>query len=165
MVQSPWRIDRFEDARKQVVWIPMQVVWESFGGIHDEDRGTYGTDATNRETYTVLPESVKVGSGFKDDRFNVKFKTGTMITDALKQAHHDFGRNLPVGKTVSSSEDLQAVLGEQVRMAESQGEDLLASSRERSGTGWWDWSPWLVSAGSLTALIAVCLRTYRANHK
>lgn len=150
-----FRIDKFEDARKQPIWIPTQAVLEAFGGITEKDIDVYYKEATNRETFTVLPESIRVGTGFKDDRFSVKFRSGTPITDTLKQARYDFGRNGPLAGTLSNPADAQAVLEEQIQLAKAQGDELLASSRERSGDGWWGWAPWIVSLGSLSALILV----------
>lgn len=135
-------LDRFEDGRDRAAWIPTRMVYEAFEGITRETKGTYSSTATNRETFDVRRESVKLGAGFKDDRFTLKFKRGTWVSDDLKNVSYEVGRPAPPRKAPADDADLQAALEEHARLAEAQGDEALASSPERWGRTWSDWLRW-----------------------
>jgi len=152
------RVARYEDAKKQPVWIPMEAVAEAFGDISRRDARVFLKEATNRETFTVFPESVRVGTGFRDDRFTAKPRNPTLITNALKQAHRDFSQNAERAKAAPKPPP-PPPLEEAVQLAAAEGDALLAPSRERSPNLWWSWAPWLVSLGSVAAIVAVTVHS------
>ena len=152
-------LEQFKDSQGQAVWIPVSGVWEGYVAVDKEGPPTIGKKATNRETYTVLKESVRVNTGLKDDRFSVKFANGTLITDKLRRAQYQFGQTNPPGKKITTSFDAEASLKEQLRLADQQKDELKAASWERSGTSWVDWMPWLTVAGGM--LLIGCVWGYR----
>lgn len=150
-------LERFKDSQGHEVWLPVSGTWEAYGAIDGskdgEGRPVIGSEPTNRETYVVLPESVRVNTGLKDERFSVRYRPGTLITNQLKQVQFKFGQTVPPGKKITNKYDAEANLKEQLRLADLQKDELKASSWERSGPGWIDWLPWMTAIGSLVLIV------------
>lgn len=151
-------LDRFRDAEGQEVWVPVSGTWESYVVVNEANQMTYGTAPTNRETYRVLRESVRVNTHLPDDRFSVKYRAGTLITDRLRRVQFQFGRAAHPDQKVESPGDVESALKEQLRVAKAQGDELKASSWERSGPEWMDWLPWLAVGCSLLLIAAILIR-------
>jgi hypothetical protein len=157
------KLEQFKDSHGQAVWIPVSGIWEAYGSIDGtvdgKGRPVIGSEPTNRETYVVLRESVRVNTGLKDDRFSVKYRAGTLITDKLRRVQYQFGQTVSPGKKITSSYDAEANLKEQLRLADLQKDELKAASGERAGATWVDWLPWAAVSGSL--VLIVCIWGYR----
>ena len=140
---------QFKDSQGHAIWIPVSGIWEAYESFDKDKSSTIGKKATNRETYTVLPESVRLNTGLKDDRFSVKFANGTLITDKLRRVQYQFGQTVPAGKKTTTPFDAEASLKEQLRLADQQKDELKAASWERAGSTWFDWMPWLTVSVSM----------------
>ncbi len=154
-------VQRIRDAGGRSAWLPLEFVLESFGPPADDPTGPPGKVATNRETFTIFPESVRLEPVLRDDRFNLKDRRSAMIAAPLKLVRRDFDAQTPKKRREETPEVAAAplaVLEEDARLAAEGGEAYVATSRNRSGPSLWDLSPWIATATSLVALGVVLLR-------
>lgn len=152
----------FQDSRGTTVWLPVSGVYKSFIHLGEHNERIYGSQPTNLETYSALQESIRLNQSIPDERFSVKFRNGTLITDTLRRARYEFGQaREPETKRMTQAE-VEAQLEEQLRIADVQGDELRAASWERGNRGWSAWLPATLVGGSLAILVVLVARRYLA---
>ncbi len=142
----------YDAGEGRTAWVPVGGAFDGFGREGPNRESIYDDEPTYSELVTVLAGSVRVNTGLGDDRFTVKYKDGTFVTDRLKQSQYEFRQARPPREVPLSRAEAEQQLKEQLADADRQRDELRATSAARSGPGW---SYWLPLGTSLAALVAV----------
>jgi len=144
-------LKQFVDGQGRRIWLPLSGTFVAY-------TKPGGRTLLNKETYRVLEKSIRLNRSIPDERFSVRYRNGTLITDTLRRLHYEFGQAEPPTPTRMSRADAEALLEEQLALAQAQGDELKAASWARSGPGWMAWAPWGIAIGSFGTLLIVVLR-------
>lgn len=160
LTKTEVELREFKDREGQGHWLPYHGVRTAFGAADKSGKIVFDGKPSSIEDLYMLPSTLKLNEPMGDDRFSIKFRTGTPISDKLGQLQYEYGqdRRPPSASKAETAERLR----EHLREADKQGDELKAGSAERSGPGWTAWLPWVVSLAAVAGLVFVLVSRRRA---
>ncbi|MGO9464970.1 MAG: hypothetical protein ACLQIB_08020 [Isosphaeraceae bacterium] len=166
-VNTGIRLELFRAPSGRTVWLPVCGQSEGHLSVDKSNlrKRIFTTEPVYIARYDLIPVSLRLEQGLKDDRFSVKAKSGDVVTDELRRARYEFGQYLIRGQEkkakATTDSEIKAGLDRMLSDSDVLARELTASSVERSGTPWASWIPWVVAGICSAALILTLLRHRR----
>ena len=155
------RLQRFESQAGKGVWLPVSGRVEDFITVSSDHKTLFASEPVAYSTYELLPLTLQINPGLKDDFFTVKPRVGDVVSDQIRKAQYEFGqymiRPAPVTRNPTDAE-VRAEMDRMLNDSKIMANELKASSPSQEGSRWWSLGPWVI-AGS--ALVGIGLVYYR----
>jgi hypothetical protein len=137
------------------IWLPVSGTVEGFAEVDDNKKLYFASEVQNTEVLKIMTNTLQINRHPGDGAFALKYRPGTPVTDSLRDLRYEYGIQKTVAGTRAEAEEQ---LREQLRVAEEQRSELIASSQSREGMRWFEFTPWL---GGVLTLAAACAIWYR----
>jgi hypothetical protein len=148
------------DERGANLWFPMKSNQEFYAFA--TEREVTATDAPMyRESIIIVPSSLVINSGLKDDVFKIDSTGGVADTTGLAKLRDEFLHPPPEPKRRTDIKSVQARLDQQLKEADKQSARLVASI-DREQVNWLPWAQAAFAGVGVIILAAVGIRRWRA---
>ena len=113
----------------------------------------------------MIPTSLKIDSGLKDEFFTIKPKAGDIVSDEVRKAKYEFGQYMIRPKPVlrqSTDAEVKAELERMLKDSKRMANELKATSPQHEASVWWTAWPWATAGVALAGVGLILYRRRRA---
>ena len=165
-VQTSITLEPLATPRGQLVWFPSEAQTHTFGGEIINGKWVELAEPHYRETYHILPYTIKFDQGLADPFFSTKKQALVTSDESQAKLKRELEAVKPVRKIKEPSdpESLKRRMDDALTRADAQATQLEASSAARA-SGHWSvvYRPWAILLGgvALAGLIIFLARSRR----
>ena len=150
------------DVKLSPVKFGMETIWMPVSGRsegHSALRGKepyFPKEVTSVQQIDIVAGTLEFNKRPAPSVFRIDYKPGTLISDRLRKAQAEFGRQVPT--RLPSKAETEAILRAQLAEAEAQRSELVAEPPTAFGASL---SPWLVGVAGTSALVLSIVVLYQ----
>ena len=146
------RLQRFEPRAGKSVWLPVSGRVEGLLTSSPDRKPVFVAKPVMYSTYELLPPTLQINRGLKDDFFSVKPRRGDVVSDQIRRAQYEFGQYMvrPVSVTRNPTDaEVRSELDRMLRDSKVMANELKATAPDREASVWWSLWPWAVAVVAL----------------